>query len=152
MLELIQWLRENIPAEDGFAGSRTGIVHGDFRLDNLVFHPTEVRPWLLHSWPQILENRIKAPLSRYFMLLAIFSLGCGRRLQLSGCQLVRDTVFSVLQIRVIAYLNFNIAGSCYWCTGLGAVNTRESDVRCCLQLSGTLDKPFVLKHINTSFE
>jgi hypothetical protein len=42
MLELIQWLRENIPAEDASAGSRTGIVHGDFRLDNLVFHPTEV--------------------------------------------------------------------------------------------------------------
>lgn len=49
MLELIQWLRENIPAEDRFAGSRTGIVHGDFRLDNLVFHPTEVSLALLDS-------------------------------------------------------------------------------------------------------
>jgi acyl-CoA dehydrogenase len=50
MLELIQWLRENIPAEDASAGSRTGIVHGDFRLDNLVFHPTEARVIGVLDW------------------------------------------------------------------------------------------------------
>jgi len=49
MLELIQWLRENIPEEDDFSGSRTGIVHGDFRLDNLVFHSTEVQLLLLKA-------------------------------------------------------------------------------------------------------
>ncbi|KAG0609553.1 hypothetical protein M758_8G193400 [Ceratodon purpureus] len=50
MLELIQWLRENIPSEDASAGSRTGIVHGDFRLDNLVFHPTEARVIGVLDW------------------------------------------------------------------------------------------------------
>ncbi|XP_024360890.1 probable acyl-CoA dehydrogenase IBR3 isoform X2 [Physcomitrium patens] len=50
MMELIQWLRENIPSEDGYPGSRTGIVHGDFRLDNLIFHPTENRVIGVLDW------------------------------------------------------------------------------------------------------
>ncbi|CAI9278812.1 unnamed protein product [Lactuca saligna] len=48
------WLRENIPFEDS-SGSTTGFVHGDLRIDNLVFHPvdnlvfhpTEGKPWPL---------------------------------------------------------------------------------------------------------
>ena len=41
MFRLIDWLRQNIPPEDS-SGVAAGIVHGDFRIDNLVFHPTEV--------------------------------------------------------------------------------------------------------------
>lgn len=41
MLKLIDWLRQNIPSED-YSGSTAGLVHGDFRIDNLVFHPIEV--------------------------------------------------------------------------------------------------------------
>ena len=33
---LIEWLPQNIPE-----GDQTTIVHGDYRLDNLVFHPTK---------------------------------------------------------------------------------------------------------------
>jgi len=33
---LIEWLPDNIPL-----GDETSIVHGDFRCDNLIFHPTE---------------------------------------------------------------------------------------------------------------
>lgn len=33
---LISWLPENIPKEDSIA-----VVHGDYRLDNLIIHPTE---------------------------------------------------------------------------------------------------------------
>ncbi|KAI7737451.1 hypothetical protein M8C21_002849 [Ambrosia artemisiifolia] len=40
MLMLIDWLRQNIPSEDS-SGSTAGLVHGDFRMDNLVFHPIE---------------------------------------------------------------------------------------------------------------
>ncbi|KAL6526505.1 putative acyl-CoA dehydrogenase ibr3 [Orobanche gracilis] len=40
MLELSDWLRRNIPLEDS-SGAVAGLVHGDFRIDNLVFHPTE---------------------------------------------------------------------------------------------------------------
>ena len=42
---LIEWLPQNIPA-----GEQTSIVHGDYRLDNLVFHPTESRAIGLLDW------------------------------------------------------------------------------------------------------
>ncbi len=38
MDRLIEWLPRNIPP-----GEDTSIVHGDYRLDNLIFHPTEAR-------------------------------------------------------------------------------------------------------------
>lgn len=41
MFELVDWLRKTIPAEDS-TGATSGLVHGDFRIDNLVFHPSEV--------------------------------------------------------------------------------------------------------------
>jgi aminoglycoside phosphotransferase (APT) family kinase protein len=45
MERLIEWLPENIPA----SGSST-IVHGDFRLDNLILHPTEPRVLAVIDW------------------------------------------------------------------------------------------------------
>lgn len=42
---LIEWLPQNIPA-----GDQTTIVHGDYRLDNLVFHPSEPRAIGLLDW------------------------------------------------------------------------------------------------------
>lgn len=42
MLVLADWLRQHIPVEDSL-GETSGLVHGDFRVDNLVFHPTEVK-------------------------------------------------------------------------------------------------------------
>jgi len=45
MNELIAWLRENIPAEDASA-----IVHGDFRLGNMMIHPTEPKIIAVLDW------------------------------------------------------------------------------------------------------
>jgi len=45
MDRLIAWLPKNIPATD-----ETTIVHGDFRLDNTVFHPTEPRILAVLDW------------------------------------------------------------------------------------------------------
>lgn len=42
---LIEWLPKNIPADD-----ETRIVHGDFRLDNVIFHPTEPRILAVIDW------------------------------------------------------------------------------------------------------
>ncbi|KAA8539097.1 hypothetical protein F0562_025789 [Nyssa sinensis] len=42
MLELVDWLRQHIPLKDS-SEATTGLVHGDFRIDNLVFHPIEDR-------------------------------------------------------------------------------------------------------------
>ncbi|KAJ0693426.1 hypothetical protein HanPI659440_Chr15g0597041 [Helianthus annuus] len=40
MLTLIDWIRKNISSEDS-SGSTAGLLHGDFRMDNLGFHPIE---------------------------------------------------------------------------------------------------------------
>jgi len=45
MDRLIDWLPENIPP-----GEETSIVHGDFRMDNLIFHPTEPRVVAVVDW------------------------------------------------------------------------------------------------------
>ena len=45
MDKLIDWLPQHIPADDA-----TTIVHGDFRIDNLVFHPTEPRILAVLDW------------------------------------------------------------------------------------------------------
>ncbi|KAI0489453.1 hypothetical protein KFK09_029296 [Dendrobium nobile] len=41
MLELASWLKKHVPFEDSSRTAATGLVHGDFRIDNLVFHPVE---------------------------------------------------------------------------------------------------------------
>jgi aminoglycoside phosphotransferase (APT) family kinase protein len=45
MDKLAAWLPEHIPA-----GDETRIVHGDFRLENLIFHPTEPRVLAVLDW------------------------------------------------------------------------------------------------------
>jgi aminoglycoside phosphotransferase (APT) family kinase protein len=49
MDRLIEWLPAHIPAGARDA-SQVSIVHGDFRLDNLVFHPTEPRVLAVLDW------------------------------------------------------------------------------------------------------
>ena len=46
MDDLIAWLGGNTPADDG----RVSIVHGDYRLDNMIFHPTEPRLLAVLDW------------------------------------------------------------------------------------------------------
>lgn len=45
MDNLIEWLPHNIPP-----GDDTSIVHGDYRLDNMMFHPTEPRIMAILDW------------------------------------------------------------------------------------------------------
>jgi aminoglycoside phosphotransferase (APT) family kinase protein len=46
MDRLIEWLPAHLPADD----NGVAIVHGDFRLDNLIFHPTESRILAVIDW------------------------------------------------------------------------------------------------------
>jgi aminoglycoside phosphotransferase (APT) family kinase protein len=45
MERLIEWLPATLPAQE-----RTSIVHGDYRLDNMIFHPTEPRVIAVLDW------------------------------------------------------------------------------------------------------
>jgi len=45
MEHLIEWLPQHIPS-----GEQTTIVHGDYRLDNMIFHPTEPRILAVLDW------------------------------------------------------------------------------------------------------
>jgi aminoglycoside phosphotransferase (APT) family kinase protein len=45
MERLIEWLPRHVPA-----GEETSIVHGDFRLDNTIFHPREPRILAVLDW------------------------------------------------------------------------------------------------------
>jgi aminoglycoside phosphotransferase (APT) family kinase protein len=45
MDRLIEWLPHHIPP-----GDETTVVHGDYRMDNLVFHPTEPRIVAILDW------------------------------------------------------------------------------------------------------
>jgi len=49
MDNLMAWLPAHIPAS-ARDESRVSIVHGDFRLDNLLFHPTEPRVLAVLDW------------------------------------------------------------------------------------------------------
>ena len=45
MDKLIEWLPQHIPP-----GEETSIVHGDYRMDNLIFHQTEPRVLAILDW------------------------------------------------------------------------------------------------------
>ena len=49
MDQLMAWLPANMPAS-ARDESRVSIVHGDYRLDNLMFHPTEPRVIAVLDW------------------------------------------------------------------------------------------------------
>ena len=49
MDHLIEWLPQHIPAS-ARDESQASIVHGDYRLDNLIFHPTESKVLAVLDW------------------------------------------------------------------------------------------------------
>jgi aminoglycoside phosphotransferase (APT) family kinase protein len=46
MDKLINWLEAHLPADDG----RISLVHGDYRMDNLMFHPSETKIIAVLDW------------------------------------------------------------------------------------------------------
>lgn len=43
---VIAWLEANMPEDDG----ASSVIHGDFRIDNMIFHPTEPRVLAVLDW------------------------------------------------------------------------------------------------------
>ncbi|WP_176598984.1 MULTISPECIES: phosphotransferase [Sphingobium] len=47
MDRLLHWLPANIPMDEG---EESSVVHGDFRIDNMIFHPTEPKVLAVLDW------------------------------------------------------------------------------------------------------
>src|SRR5258708_15802210 len=62
MERLIEWRPKPIPADE-----QTSIVHGDFRLDNTIFHPTEPRILAVLDWELSKLGHPLVDLAAYFM-------------------------------------------------------------------------------------
>ncbi|KAL4635272.1 acyl-CoA dehydrogenase family member 11 [Arapaima gigas] len=63
MDELSDWLMNNLPTGD----SEVTLVHGDFRVDNLIFHPTEVRVLAVLDWELSTTGQPLADLAYFLM-------------------------------------------------------------------------------------
>jgi len=81
MESLIRWLNENIPDDE-----TTTIVHGDYRLENMVIHPTEPRVIAILDWELCTLGHPLADLA-YNCMLYHFPAGSGTNLGLGGLDL-----------------------------------------------------------------
>jgi aminoglycoside phosphotransferase (APT) family kinase protein len=79
MDRLIDWLPQNIPP-----GDETSVVHGDFRLDNTVFHPDEPRMLAVLDWEL---STLGHPLADFAYHCMSWRLSPGQFRGLVGCDL-----------------------------------------------------------------
>jgi aminoglycoside phosphotransferase (APT) family kinase protein len=79
MDRLIQWLPQHLPP-----GDETSIVHGDFRLDNVIFHPTEPRVLAVLDWEL---STLGHPLSDFAYQVMAWRLSPTEFRGLKGCDL-----------------------------------------------------------------
>ena len=77
MDRLIEWLPANIPAS-ARDEAEVAIVHGDYRLDNLMFHPTEPRVIAVLDWELSTLGHPLADFSYHCMSWHIQTSGAAR--------------------------------------------------------------------------
>ncbi|XP_043082513.1 acyl-CoA dehydrogenase family member 11-like [Puntigrus tetrazona] len=63
MDKLSDWLTNNLPNSD----NEVSLVHGDFRIDNLIFHPTEARVLAVLDWELSTTGQPIADLAYFLM-------------------------------------------------------------------------------------
>ena len=78
MDRLIEWLPQTTPADD-----QTSIVHGDYRLDNMILHPTEPRVIAVLDWEL---STLGNPLADFSYLLMHWVMPGGERASLAGIE------------------------------------------------------------------
>ncbi|MDH3620326.1 MAG: phosphotransferase family protein [Gammaproteobacteria bacterium] len=72
MDQLIDWLPENIPDDDSVS-----VVHGDFRLDNMILHPTEPRVIAVLDWELSTIGHPLADFTYHLMAWQMPEIGIG---------------------------------------------------------------------------
>ncbi|MGE0178420.1 MAG: phosphotransferase [Sphingomonas sp.] len=80
MDRLVAWLPQNIPADE----PRPRIIHGDFRCDNMIFHPTEPRVLAVLDWEL---STLGHPLADFSYHLMMYRLPHGMSSGLAGLDL-----------------------------------------------------------------
>ncbi|MGO9004545.1 MAG: phosphotransferase family protein [Beijerinckiaceae bacterium] len=79
MDHLIAWLPARVPPQD-----RVAIVHGDFRIDNMIYHPTEPRIMAVLDWEL---STLGDPLADFTYLLMNWAMPPEGRSGLAGLDL-----------------------------------------------------------------
>ncbi len=77
MDRLVEWLPDNIPAGEDEAR----IIHGDFRCDNMIFHPTEPKVLAVLDWEL---STLGHPLSDFAYHLMMYRMPAGLTAGLAG--------------------------------------------------------------------
>ena len=67
MDQLIKWLSDHMPADDG----QSCIIHGDYRLDNVIFHSGQSRIRAVLDWELATLGHPMADLAYYLMALRL---------------------------------------------------------------------------------
>ena len=80
MDRLIEWLPRYVPPSD-----ETSVVHGDFRIDNVIFHPKEPRVLAVLDWEL---STLGHPLSDFAYHVMAWRLSPQQFRGLNGCDLV----------------------------------------------------------------
>ncbi|XP_042256179.1 acyl-CoA dehydrogenase family member 11 isoform X2 [Thunnus maccoyii] len=123
MNELSDWLMKNLPAND----NEVTLVHGDFRLDNLIFHPTEARVIAVLDWELSTTGQPLADLA-YFLMPHYFPTGfnvistMGSLTGIGGIPTVGDLISIYSRCRgipsALPQLNFYLALSVFKMAGI----------------------------------
>lgn len=64
---LMDWLPANLPAADG----KNGLIHGDYRIDNVIFHPAQARALAVIDWELSTLGHPLSDLAYYCMCLRL---------------------------------------------------------------------------------
>uniref|UniRef100_A0A4W6D0S2 Acyl-CoA dehydrogenase family member 11 n=1 Tax=Lates calcarifer TaxID=8187 RepID=A0A4W6D0S2_LATCA len=119
MNELSDWLIKNLPAND----NGVTLVHGDFRLDNLIFHPTEARVMAVLDWELSTTGQPLADLA-YFLMPHYWPRGLN---VVTGIPTVGDLISIYCRCRgipaALPQLNFYLALSVFKMAGIAQVCT-----------------------------
>jgi aminoglycoside phosphotransferase (APT) family kinase protein len=84
MDRLADWLPRNIPADASDSGGEARIIHGDFRCDNMVFHPVEPRVLAVLDWEL---STLGHPLADFAYHLMMYRMPAGITTGLDGLDL-----------------------------------------------------------------
>ncbi|XP_049913337.1 acyl-CoA dehydrogenase family member 11, partial [Epinephelus moara] len=123
MNQLSDWLMKNLPASD----DKVTLVHGDFRMDNLIFHPTETRviavlDWELSTTGQPLADFAYFLMPHYWPTYIKLTSTMGSLQGIEGIPTVDDLTSMYCHCRGIPFalpqLNFYLALSVFKMAGI----------------------------------